>query len=178
MTHPPAHPEEYHNVAQVTDADQTDPNSTPNNLVGNTPVENDEDDASVTPKQADISLVKTVSTTTPNAGDVVTFTITLSNAGPDAATGVEIKDYVPAGYSSITAISGSGTLSGSTITWSGKTIPVGSNTLTLTFQATVDNPTGAQDEYKNVAEVTASDVYAPDSQPNNPRCGRKYTGPG
>jgi hypothetical protein len=37
---------------------------------------------------ADLSMTKTVSDATPNVGDQITFTVTLSNQGPDAATGV------------------------------------------------------------------------------------------
>jgi uncharacterized repeat protein (TIGR01451 family) len=88
-----------------------------------------------------------VSDSTPNVGDVVTFTIQVSNDGPDAATGVSIQDVVPAGYNTITNISGGGTESGGTITWSGLTVPVGDDTVTLTFKATVEAPTGATDEY-------------------------------
>jgi uncharacterized repeat protein (TIGR01451 family) len=156
--------DEYKNVVQVTASDQFDPDSTPNN---NDPNEDDQDSASVTPQEADLSLVKTVSDETPNVGDVVTFTIQVSNDGPDAATGVSIQDVVPAGYSSISNISNGGSESGGTITWSGLDVPVGPNTLTLTFDATVEAPTGATDEYKNVAQVTASDQFDPDSTPDN-----------
>ncbi|MBK8492570.1 MAG: DUF11 domain-containing protein [Saprospirales bacterium] len=99
-------------------------------------------------------------------GDVITFTITVTNDGPDAATGVEVKDYVPAGYSGITAIDNGGTESGGTITWTGLSIPA-NDFITLTFQVTVDAPTGAPNEYKNVTQVTDSDLLDPDSQPNN-----------
>jgi uncharacterized repeat protein (TIGR01451 family) len=139
---------EYLNVV-----DQADPNSTPNNDDGDQS-EDDEDNASVTPQEADLSLVKTVSDETPNVGDTVTFTIQVSNDGPDAATGVSIQDVVPAGYSTITNISDSGTESGGTITWSGLTVPVGDNTVTLTFDADVEAPTGDEGEYLNVVTRT------------------------
>ena len=88
--------------------------STPNNDV---PTENDQDAVTPTPKQADLSLSKTISNTTPNVGDVVTFTITVNNAGPDAATGVAIEDAIPNGYSNITAISNAGAIANDTINW-------------------------------------------------------------
>ena len=46
---------------------------------------------------ADLSVTKTVSNATPNVGDQITFTVTLSNQGPDAATGVQVTDLLPAG---------------------------------------------------------------------------------
>jgi uncharacterized repeat protein (TIGR01451 family) len=155
---------EYSNYAQVATSDQDDSDSTP----GDDSIDQDDDDtASVTPMSADLSLVKSVSDSTPNVGDVVTFTIKVSNAGPDAATNVSIADVVPAGYSTITNISGGGTESAGTITWSGLTVAVGDDQVILTFDATVEAPTGATDEYKNVVQVTASDQYDDDSTPDN-----------
>ncbi|KJD30984.1 hypothetical protein PK35_16980, partial [Tamlana nanhaiensis] len=116
----------------------------------------------------DLSISKAVSAATPNVGDVVTFTITLSNAGTVDATGVAVQDVVPVGYSNIANISGTGT---ETVTnqvdWTGLTVPVGTDTVTLTFDATVDAPTGAANEYINGVEITASDQFDPDSDPTS-----------
>ncbi|HMQ96941.1 MAG TPA: SdrD B-like domain-containing protein, partial [Candidatus Nanoperiomorbaceae bacterium] len=113
----------------------------------------------------DLELVKTVSDATPNVGDVVTFTIVVSNQGPDDATGVAFEDIVPNGYSAISNISNGGTLAGNVITWSGFDIAAGSS-VTVTFDATIEAPLAGVD-YVNVAQVTESDQYDPDSTPDN-----------
>ena len=53
--------------------------------------------ATETPQQADLAVTKTVSDPTPNVGDSITFTVTLTNSGPDAATNVQVTDLLPAG---------------------------------------------------------------------------------
>ena len=70
-------PDPQTNTATITAADQFDPN-TGNNTAS----------ATETPQQADLALTKTVSNPTPNVGDTITFTVTLTNTGPDAATSV------------------------------------------------------------------------------------------
>ncbi|MEM6892933.1 MAG: gliding motility-associated C-terminal domain-containing protein [Bacteroidota bacterium] len=160
--------DEYLNTAELAGVDQFDPDSEPGNDDGDQD-EDDEDFFEVTPQVVDIELEITASNTDPDVGDVVTFTINLSNLGADAASGVSIADLVPAGYGNITGISngGSFSLATNTIRWSGLTVPVGSNTETLTFQATVLTPTGAVGEFTHIAEVTASDQFDSDSTPNN-----------
>jgi large repetitive protein len=156
---------EYKNTTQVTKVDQFDEDSTPNNDDGDQS-EDDEASATINQQIADLSLTKTVSNNTPNVGDVVMFTIQVSNAGPDAATNLEIEDYLPIGYSSINAITGGGIYLNDTITWSIDTLLAGADS-SFTFTAIVRIPTGAAKEYVNVAEVTASDQHDPDSEPNN-----------
>ncbi|MFY0675632.1 MAG: DUF11 domain-containing protein, partial [Bacteroidia bacterium] len=84
--------DEYKNTTQVTKVDQYDGDSTPDNDDGDQS-EDDEANATISQQEADLSLSKTVSTTTPNVGDEVTFTIQITNVGPDAATNVELEDY-------------------------------------------------------------------------------------
>lgn len=46
---------------------------------------------------ADLELAKIANPTSAKSGDVVHYTITVTNKGPDAATGVEITDQLPTG---------------------------------------------------------------------------------
>ncbi|MCP3998499.1 MAG: DUF11 domain-containing protein, partial [bacterium] len=154
--------DEYLNVAEVTASSALDPDSTPGNDDGDQS-EDDEVNASLTPQSADISLAKTISDATPNVGDNVTFTITISNAGPNDATGVAISDLIPFGYNTVSNISAGGSLVGPTVTWSGLTVVSGGTTV-VTFDAVVASPPA---DYANTAEVTASDQMDPDSTPDN-----------
>ncbi|MCB0612826.1 MAG: HYR domain-containing protein, partial [Phaeodactylibacter sp.] len=163
----------YINLAEVTNATGIDPDSEPNNgvdtdgdmMVINDPGDEDDGDgAGVTPLEtADLSLIKGVSVSpAATAGSTATFTVVVSNDGPSNATGVDVEDVVPNGYSAITNISGGGMLNGNTITWSGLSIPVGGS-LTFTFDATIE----ASGDYMNLAEITASDLPDVDSTPGN-----------
>lgn len=112
--------------------------------------------------RSDLSLTKTVNNATPSFGQSVIFTITLSNAGPDGATGVAVKDLLPAGlgFSSYTATVGS-YVSGTGIWTVGSLASSGSATLQIT--ATVN----AYGSITNIAQVSATDQSDPDSTPNN-----------
>ena len=82
------------NVAEYSTANQPDINSTPNN---DDPNEDDQASASVTPQVADLVLVKAVDNERPDVGQVSVFTLTVTNMGPDAATGVAVTDQLPQG---------------------------------------------------------------------------------
>lgn len=160
--------DEYLNTAEIALVDQFDPDSEPGNDDGDQS-EDDEDFFIADPQVVDVEIELLASNSTPDVGDVVTFTVNISNAGPNPAIGVSIENLVPAGYGNIVAISNGGTFSFITdlITWTGLSVPVGTNTLSLTFNATVQNPTGAAGEFTHIAEVTLSDQFDSDSTPNN-----------
>ena len=155
---------EYFNTAQITGSDVRDPNSSPNNDDGDQS-EDDEDGILVMTETADLSLIKSVSNETANVGDTITFTLQIDNAGTNAATGVALEDKLPIGYSAISNISNEGELDGNTITWRNLEVPL--TGLTITYTAVVNMPTLQEDEYLNVAEITASDQFDPNSTPDN-----------
>src|SRR5262249_46765537 len=86
------------NTASVSHADQFDQDTG-----------NNSDAASVNPQEADLALTKTVSDPTPNVGDTVTFTVTLSDTGPSNATNVSVTDLLPAGLNFVAANPSRGT---------------------------------------------------------------------
>ena len=91
-------PNSQTNSATITHSDQFDPNTGNNTAT-----------ATETPQQADLALSKTVDNPTPNVGDTITYTITLSDNGPNSATNVQVTDLLPAGRTFVSAIASQGT---------------------------------------------------------------------
>lgn len=102
----------------------------------------------------DVTISKTASTTTPNPGANVTYTIDLTNAGPSTATGVVLTDDIPAGLTFV-----SGTIEGQSASSDGTTVTFPAIDLadqetvsaTLVFTVGVD----ASGTLTNTASVTA-----------------------
>ncbi len=143
---------DYTNSASV-EGDQPDPDS---------PDDEDTPDDPVIPvPQADLSIVKTIDNTTPNVGEDVVFTITVTNDGPSAATNVVATDDLPSGYTFVSATSTVGSYDENTGDWIIGTMANGA-VETLEITVTV-NPTG---DYANTATVS-SDTDDPDPTPGD-----------
>ena len=67
-------------------------------------------------EQADVATTKTGPATV-NAGQNLTYALTVSNAGPSAAATVVVTDTLPGGRRPSSRATGGGTLSGNVITW-------------------------------------------------------------
>ena len=149
----------YTNIAEVTASDNFDPDSTPGNGVT---TEDDYDSIGTTPAAvSDLLMIKSVDNATPNVGTNVVFTLEVSNGGPSDATGVIVTDLLPTGYTYVSDDGAGAYVSGTGI-WTVPAITNG-NTATLNITATVN----AAGVYTNIAEVTASDNFDPDSTPGN-----------
>ena len=86
----------YSNYAQVLSSTSGDLDSTPGN--GST-TEDDDDTRATTPQAAaDLSLGLVVSRAAPLMGSTIAYTVTVTNGGPSQATGVTVRDLLPAGY--------------------------------------------------------------------------------
>jgi hypothetical protein len=93
------------------------------------------------------------------AGTTMTYTVSVSDKGPQDAAGVTIIDSLPPG---VTVVSpGGGTVGAGTVTWVVPTIPTGTS---QTFSLTVSVPAGATGTLVNVVASTASTT---DPDPTN-----------
>src|SRR5690606_36028214 len=126
----------------------------------NQPGEDDQASVTLSSELADLSLTKTVDNATPQLGDEVTFTITVSNAGPSTATGISVSDVLPEGLTLISAVPSQGTIAGGI--WTVGTL-ADDAVATLTTIVRVD----AVGSIVNTAEVLTADQPDPDSTPGN-----------
>src|SRR4029453_6389480 len=124
---------------------------------------NNQASASTNPQEADLALGKGVSDATPNVGDQITFTVTLSNSGPNTATGVQVTDLLPAGLTFVAAIPSQGSYSSVAGLWDVGAVSVGFSVASLTITATVVSAAAST----NTASLTASDQFDPNPANNS-----------
>ena len=119
-----------------------------------------------TPPNADLSLSKSVSNTTPASGSNVDYTLTVTNSGSStvAATGVTVTDILPAGVTYVSTVSGTGTYSSGTSIWTLGNVPIGASR-SIVLRVNVTATAGAT--ITNNAEIRTSGQADLDSTPNN-----------
>ncbi|MDT4896592.1 MAG: large repetitive protein [Acidobacteriota bacterium] len=146
----------FTNTAEVTQSGVFDKDSTPNNHDG---TEDDQASKLIAAGfgTSDLSLAKTVDNETPNVNQNVVFTIKLSNAGPDAATNVQVTDKLPTGLQYVTSTpSGGTTYDDATGIWDIGNVATGTDVATLTITAKVLTA-GAKTNTATVTQVDQSD---------------------
>jgi uncharacterized repeat protein (TIGR01451 family) len=112
---------------------------------------------------ADLSLTLQPSAAGATIGDALTLTATLSNAGPDAATGSQVSMTLPAGLTLGSADASQGTATGSgPVAWTPGALASGA-TATLTLHVTA----AAAGTFDSRAELTAAGQPDPDSVPGD-----------
>ena len=110
--------------------------------------------------QADLAVLKTVDDGLPNEGETITYTVTVTNNGPDDATGIVVNDALPAGLSLSVATPDQGTYDDGTGNWAVGSL-AGGDSATLTLLAAVDAGT-AGNTIINTAALTAAGQNDPE----------------
>ncbi len=113
------------------------------------------------PPQADLALTKTVNNPAPNVGNTISYTVTLTDNGPDAATNAQVTDLLPAGVTFVSATPSQGTYVPGTGLWTVGTVNVGSPQ-TLVIQATI----ASASQSTNTATISHSDQFDPNTANN------------
>ena len=113
-----------------------------------------------TAQRADLAITKTASSATPAVGGPVTFTLTVTNNGPNNATGVVVSDDLPAGLTYVSD-NGGGAYNSGTGLWTVGALNNGASA-TLQIVATVD----LSGQICNQAQITASSPLDPNPGDN------------
>ena len=129
------------NTAQVDSSPVSDPDA------GN----DASTDTDAVTASADLSITKSDSADPVVAGEDLTYTLVVANAGPSDATNVVVSDPLPAGTSFVSA-DGGGLESAGTVTWNLGALADGG---TATLHVTVHVNEGRTAGLSNIASVTA-----------------------
>lgn len=101
------------------------------------------------PASVDLEIIKVVDNPEPGIGETITFTLTVSNNGPESATNVTVTDIVPPGFTYVAnSMTGGDSTdqtdpTGTGLIWTINTldvVPPASNAVELTFEALVNIP--------------------------------------
>ena len=118
-------------MARIITTDQLDPDLSTNTVVATL----------IGEPTADIQVRKTVSNAQPPVGSAVTFTITVTNAGPTIATGVGVTEVLPAGLTLLGAVPSAGTYDPALGLWTIGDLALGASVhLALTATVTQAGP--------------------------------------
>ena len=110
----------------VTDPDSSNDSSTDSNTLN---------------PEADLAVAKTVSNTNPSVGDIITYTITVTNNGSSTATNVQVSDPPPSGLTIQSSTESQGSYNSGTGAWTVGTLANGASaTLTVTARVDVATP--------------------------------------
>src|SRR4030042_2655765 len=116
-------------------------------------------------QSADLGVTMAVDNQAPNEGDTITYTITMTNSGPDNATNIEVTDILPAGLAYVSNSPSQGSYNGASGVWAVGSLANGANA-TLNLMATVDPGTG-DTTATNTADITHADQSDPVSANNS-----------
>ncbi len=142
------------NTATITNFDLTDPN-----------LANNSQSVDIHVPGSDLELLKTVDENFPSEGDTITYTLILTNYGPDdAPSGIQITDNLPVGVTYVSSSASQGTYDPFTGIWDVGGLLNGANA-TLTITVTINTGTAGA-TLPNTATVTTLSIPDPDSTDN------------
>ncbi|MGV3460634.1 MAG: choice-of-anchor L domain-containing protein, partial [Flavobacterium sp.] len=121
-------------------------------------------DTDVAPNGADVIVTNTNNQLVYTPGGTATYTVTVTNAGPNAATGVHVTSAIPAG---VTTYSWTGSNGTSGTTALDDTIASLADGQTVTYTITLDVPAAQTAAFAVVAQATATTT---DPAPGCPQC--------
>ncbi len=133
------------NTASVSTSDLPDPNP-----------DNDSGTAEVTVLGADLAIAQVATPGSVEPGDTVAIEVKVTNAGPDAAEGIEVDLTSPADFDLLSAIPQLGTYADGVWTIAG--LPATSSaTLDMSYQVSTDAEDGDREHGAEVSAVTTAD---------------------
>ncbi len=156
------------NFAQVRAANENDSDSTPNNNSSDIPSEDDEGSVTIIPagsnnNDIDLALSKTANVSSAEAGDAISYLITVVNNGVATATGVTVEDILPSSLTFTGSNASKGSYNSGSGIWNIGTLNIGANA-TLTINATVNSIVLP---ITNFAQVKAANETDVDSTPDS-----------
>jgi uncharacterized repeat protein (TIGR01451 family) len=113
--------------------------------------------------QPQLLIVKSADRSQVRPGDLITYTITVSNPGSGPATNVQVSDPIPAGTSFsgfADLFSSSGSVQGGTVVWTLPTLGVNANA-TFSFRVQTQAAVGSPLPITNVAQVASAEIQTP-----------------
>ena len=119
--------------------------------------------------QADLSLGKAVSSSTAKAGDTVTYTLTLTNLGPDAANSITVTDNFPTALTFVSCTAsgvGSCGTQGAAVVATYTTLAANASQ-TITIKGTLKSGSSRGTIITNDANVQDTSPDDPDTSNNN-----------
>lgn len=113
---------------------------------------------------ADLVLTKTADRTNVKIGQNITFTITVTNLGPDAATGIYFGDSLPDPLNFVSASCNKGPTFGGACAVDN--LAVGESATITIVSTPITNPAKSERKFTNTAFIAASATFDPNPSNN------------
>ena len=113
---------------------------------------------------ADLALTKTADRKSVKIGETITFTITVTNLGPDAATGIYFGDSIPDPLNFVSASCDKGPTFGGACAVD--SLAVGESATITVVTTPITNPAQSERKFTNTAFIAESATFDPNPDNN------------